>query len=67
MIYPLFLIEGLQYFEFIFIVVVVRSDVNCQFVPVVTTNCVLIALISFIMKFYLLFRVNFLYSKVFFH
>ena len=31
------------------------------------TNCVLIALISFIMKFYLLFRVNFLYSKVVFH
>ena len=27
-----------------------------KFVPVVTTNCVLIALISFIMKFYLLFR-----------
>ena len=31
------------------------------------TNCVLIALISFIMKFYLLFRVNFLYSKIVFH
>ena len=28
------------------------------------TNRVLIALISFIMNFYLLFRVNFLYSKV---
>ena len=38
-----------------------------KFVPVVTTNCVLIALISFVMKFYLLFRVNFLYSKVVFH
>ena len=31
------------------------------------TNSVLITLISFIMKFYLLFRVNFLYSKVVFH
>ena len=38
-----------------------------KFVPVVTTNCVLIALISFITKFYFLFRVNFLYSKVVFH
>ena len=37
-----------------------------KFGPVVTTNCVLIALISFITKFYLLFRVNFLYSKVVF-
>ena len=33
---------------------------NCwnKFVPVVTTNCLLIALISFIMKLYLLFCVN---------
>ena len=55
-------------------VVAVRSDVNIfsfdfgqDRFPVVTTNCVLIALISFIMKFYLLFLVNFLYSKVVFH
>ena len=31
------------------------------------TRIVKIALISFIMKFYLLFRVNVLYSKVVFH
>ena len=68
-------------FEFIFIVVGVRNDVtlvlfSCEFfcaqcwnkfVPIVTTNCVLIALISYIMKFYLYFRVNFLYSKAVFH
>ena len=55
--------KGLQYFEFILIVVAVRSDVNifsCD-------NCVLIALIFFIMKFYLIFRVNFLYLNVFSH
>ena len=55
-IYPLFFIfhkslgKGLQYLLNLF--------------PVVTTNRVLIALISFIVKFYLLFRINFLYSKV---
>ena len=36
-------------------------------VPVASISCVLIALISFIMKLYLLFRVNFLYSKVIFN
>ena len=93
-----------NYFEFLFIVVTVRSDVNIfsfdfgqdrflivnidrvcdrvwdlgtwlsfkflgiqcwnKFVPVVTTNCVLI---SFIVKFYLLFPINFIYSKLIFH
>ena len=66
--------EGLQYFEFIFIVVAVRSDVNIfsfdfsqDRFRIVDTDCVLIALISFIIKFYLLFRVNFLHSKLVFH
>jgi len=38
-----------------------------KFVPVVTTNCVVIALFSIIVKFYLLFRVNFIYSKLVSH
>ena len=62
-----------------FTVVAVRSNVSSvlfsfeffcmqcwnKFVPVVTTNCVLIALISFIMKLYLLFHVNFFIRKSF--
>ena len=68
-IYPLFFIfqkslgEGLQYFEFIFSVVAVRSDVNIFSFDFGQDNRV-----NFLfMKFYLLFRVNFRYSKVFFY
>ena len=55
---------------YIFIGVAVRSDVNIfssDFGHDRFRMCVLMALISFILKFYLLFRVNFLYLKVVFH
>ena len=42
-------------------------DFFASSVEINLSNRVLIALISFIMKFYLIFRVNFLYSKVVFH
>ena len=82
--------KGLQYFQFIFILVAVRSD-TCQyllhypkhmtgFCSVLNSCASSVArnlfwlspptvspLISFIAKFYLLFHVNFLYSKVVFH
>ena len=75
-IYPLFQFHLSQKlsFEFIFIVVAVRSDVTsvmfsfgffASSVEMNLSNYVSIALIFFIMKFYLPFRVNFLYSKVF--
>ena len=68
-IYPLFFIfhksygEGLQYFEFIFVVVPVRSDVKIFSFDFGQDNPINFLL----MKFYLLFRVNFLYSKVVFN
>ena len=42
-------------------------DFFASSVEINLSNRVSIALISFIMKFYLIFRVNFLYSKVVFH